>query len=86
MAPFKEPFQAWILLCLLLQKPSSNQNLTQTPPKTEKNNIDRVVFSPLFPPPRFAPHLFLFLKGWVSAKEKYLTVQRIEAFCMQLKQ
>lgn len=86
MAPLKVPFQAWILLCLLLQKPSSNQNLTQTPPKTEENNIDREGFSsPLFSPP-LCPLLFLFWKGWVNAKEKYLTVQRIGAFCMQLKQ
>lgn len=63
MAPLKVPFQAWILLCLLLQKPSSNQNLTQTPPKTEENNIDREGFSsPLFSP-HFAPSFFFFGKG-----------------------
>lgn len=64
MAPLKVPFQAWILLCLLLQKPSSNQNLTQTPPKTQKNNIDRVGFSaPFFPPFDTTPlQLFSFFE------------------------
>lgn len=50
MAPLKVPFQSWgFFLCWLLQQPSSNQNLRrQTPPKTEKNNIDQVGLSPTF--------------------------------------